>query len=286
MRAFAELVMRCRMHAIIIIVLMMAAPMLFWLGAAAASLVLMRRGPQQAAQVVLWGALPGVVWASVGDPRALAVYAISLLMAYVLRQTVSLGAALGAGLVAGTVGAVLLAGVYPEPIEQLAAKLSEFMPQMLGGMYEQLSATEQQHLTSLIIPVLTGLFATVMLWVSVLSLTLARYWQAALYNPGGFAAEFRSFRLSPKFAIPLVLVMFFAPNLGVAAAMLTPLCSVPLAFAGVALIHGWVAKRGLSKFALVMFYIVLFLFMQFVYPLLVILALGDSLFDFRRVRSR
>ena len=286
MRAFAELVMRSRMHAIIMIALTMAAPMLFWLGSAAASLVLLRRGPQQAAQVVLWGALPGVVWASLGDPRGIAVYVLSILMAYSLRQTVSWSKTLVTGLVAGIAGALLLTGLYQEPIQRLADELAQFMPQILGEMYGQLSDIDQQQLQGLIVPVLTGLFATVMLWIATLSLILGRYWQAALYNPGGFGIEFKAIRLSPKLAGPLLLVMFFAPNLGVSAAMLTPLCSVPLALAGISLVHGLAAKRNLHKIALVAFYSLLFVLMQFVYPLLVVLALGDSLFDFRRVGAQ
>ena len=45
-------------------------------------------------------------------------------------------------------------------------------------------------------------------------------------------------------AFGLLAAMLLAPNLGVELAMLTPLCSVPLAFAGLALLHG----LGLSRF--------------------------------------
>ena len=64
-------------------------------------------------------------------------------------------------------------------------------------------------------------------------------------------------------------------------AMLTPLCSVPLAFAGIGLLHGVVAQGRLGKFWLVGLYITLLLFMQLTYPLLVVLAIVDSLLDFR-----
>jgi len=64
-------------------------------------------------------------------------------------------------------------------------------------------------------------------------------------------------------------------------AMLTPLCSVPLVFAGLALIHGLVAQKRLAKFWLVGLYVTLLLFMQLIYPLLVVLAIVDSLIDFR-----
>ena len=56
---------------------------------------------------------------------------------------------------------------------------------------------------------------------------------------------------------------------------------VPLLFAGIALVHGLVDKGGLARFWLVGMYITLLLFMQLIYPLLVVLAIVDSLFDFR-----
>ena len=79
----------------------------------------------------------------------------------------------------------------------------------------------------------------------------------------------------------LLVGMLLGPNLGPQMAMLTPLCSVPLAFAGIALLHGVVAQGRLGKFWLVGLYITLLLFMQLTYPLLVVLAIVDSLFDFR-----
>jgi hypothetical protein len=59
------------------------------------------------------------------------------------------------------------------------------------------------------------------------------------------------------------------------------MCSVPLAFAGLALIHGLVAQGRLARFWLVGLYVTLLPFMQLIYPLLVVLAIVDSLVDFR-----
>ena len=52
-------------------------------------------------------------------------------------------------------------------------------------------------------------------------------------------------------------------------------------FAGLALIHGLVAQKRLARFWLVGLYVTLLLFMQLIYPLLVVLAIVDSLIDFR-----
>jgi hypothetical protein len=79
----------------------------------------------------------------------------------------------------------------------------------------------------------------------------------------------------------LLVCMLVGPNFGPQLAMLTPLCSVPLMFAGLALIHGLVAAKRLTRFWLVGLYVTLLLFMQLIYPLLVVLAIVDSLIDFR-----
>jgi len=117
--------------------------------------------------------------------------------------------------------------------------------------------------------------------VSVLALILGRYWQALLYNPGGFGREFRSIRLPRGPALVLLVCMLLGPSFGPQMAMLTPLCSVPLVFAGLALIHGLVAAKHLTRFWLVGLYVTLLLFMQLIYPLLVLFAIVDSLIDFR-----
>jgi hypothetical protein len=125
------------------------------------------------------------------------------------------------------------------------------------------------------------LVAALLQIVSVLSLIVGRYWQALLYNPGGFGREFRAIRFPLLPAMLLLAFMLLGPNIGPQMAMLTPLCSVPLVFAGLALIHGLVAQKRLARFWLVGLYVTLLLFMQLIYPLLVVLAIVDSLIDFR-----
>ncbi|MBA4290951.1 MAG: hypothetical protein C0439_18435, partial [Pseudomonas sp.] len=181
----------------------------------------------------------------------------------------------------GLVYGLVLGAVFREPIEAIALELQKLMPQMLDGVHQQLSVDERARLDSLIAPVLTGLIAALLQIVSLLSLILGRYWQAQLYNPGGFGREFRALRLPTPLAMLLLVGMLLGPNLGPQMAMLTPLCSVPLAFAGIALLHGLVAQGRMAKFWLVGLYITLLLFLQLTYPLLVVLAIVDSLLDFR-----
>lgn len=281
MRALAEFIMRGRMQAILVVVVSAALPLLFWLSAAAGCLVLLRRGLSDALGILAWALLPAIGWWYFGEPRTLLVLLGALGLAMLLRASLSWDRVLLCSVALGLVYGLVLGAVFREPIAAMAGELQKLLPQMLDGVHQQMSVDERARLESLIAPVLTGLLAALLQIVSLLSLMLGRYWQALLYNPGGFGREFRALRLPLAPAMLLLVGMLLGPNLGPQMAMLTPLCSVPLVFAAVALLHGLVAQGRLAKFWLVGLYITLLLFMQLTYPLLVVLAIVDSLFDFR-----
>lgn len=286
MRALADFVMRGRLQATFAVVVAAALPLLFWVSAAAGSLVLLRRGLNDALSIVVWALLPTLLWWHFGEPRPLLVLFGTLVLALVLRASVSWARVLLASVLLGVLYGVIIDAVFGETVKRNAAELLELMPQMLGEAYQQMSADEKARVGNLLTPVLTGLMAALLQLLSLLSLLLGRYWQALLYNPGGFAREFRAVRLPAPIAVALLVGIFLLPGLGIELAMLTPLCSVPLAFAGVALLHGLVAQQRLGRFWLVGLYVSLLLFMQLVYPLLVVLAVVDSLFDFRGRAAR
>jgi hypothetical protein len=281
MRALAEFIMRGRMQATLVVVVSAALPLLFWLSAAAGCLVLLRRGLSDALGILVWALLPAIGWWYFGEPRTLLVLLGALGLALLLRANLSWNRVLLCSVALGLVYGFVLGAVFREPIEAMALELQKLMPQMLDGVHQQMSVDERARLDSLIAPVLTGLIAALLQIVSLLSLMLGRFWQAQLYNPGGFGREFRALRLPIPLAMVLLGCMLLGPNLGPQMAMLTPLCSVPLMFAGIALLHGLVAQGGLAKFWLIGMYVTLLLFMQLTYPLLVVLAIVDSLFDFR-----
>ncbi len=281
MRALADFIMRGRVQATLVVVGCAALPLLFWLSAAAGSLVFLRRGFKDASGVLAWAVLPALAWWYFGEPRTLMVLLGTLGLAALLRAGQSWNRVLLSSIALGLVYGAVLGSVFREPIDTLAQEIAKILPQMLDGIYQQLSVEERGRLEGLISPVLTGLIAALLQAVSVLSLMLGRYWQAALYNPGGFGNEFRAVRLPLAAALVLLVLMLVGPNFGTELGMLTPLCTVPLVFAGLAMIHGLVAQKRLAKFWLVGLYVTLLLFMQLIYPLLVVLAIVDSLIDFR-----
>ena len=282
MRALAEFIMRGRVQATLVVAGCAALPLLYWLGAAAGCLVLLRRGLQDAFGILALGLVAALIWwLQLGEPKVLLVLLGSTSLALVLRASESWVRTLLVSVALGLVFSLVLGTVFAPQIEMLAQALIKVMPSLLGDVYQKLSVDEQAHFASLIAPVLTGLIAALLQIVSVLSLIVGRYWQALLYNPGGFGREFRAIRFPLLPAMLLLACMLLGPNIGPQMAMLTPLCSVPLVIAGLALIHGLVAQKRLARFWLVGLYVTLLLFMQLIYPLLVVLAIVDSLIDFR-----
>ncbi|MGE8460790.1 MAG: hypothetical protein ACN6P0_06885 [Pseudomonas capeferrum] len=276
MRALADFIMRGRVQATLVMVISAVLPLLFWLSAAAGSLVLLRRGFKDASTVIAFGLLPAVAIWAFGDPSTLLVLLGTLGLAALLRAGHSWSRVLMSSVVLGLVYSLILDTVLRETFEVLAKALVQALPQIEGKPVIP---------GELIGPVLVASTAVMLQLFSVLALMLARYWQAALYNPGGFGREFRALKLPRVTMLTLVAVMVLGPFIGPQFIVLASASSLVLVLAGIALMHGLVAQGRLAGFWLVGMYVTLPLIMQLIYPLLVVLAIVDSLIDFRGRKS-
>lgn len=253
-------------------------PWLFWFSAAVAALVTLRRGLGPAMPVIIAAALPTGWWWSQGDTIPLASLLLVTLMATVLRARMRWGEALIAGALAGA--AMIQLGIFLPPggaaplLEQLRQSSPE-IERMLGDLTEQGVATEQ--LAALLIGGVTGL---IVLLAAVACLALARGWQAGLYNPGGFRAEFHALRLGGKELALLVGLAVLGMVLALPA--LAMLAWVPLLVGGVALIHGLIGLKGMNGLWLVAFYVLLLT----TWPMILIVLLLGFIDTFADIRGR
>lgn len=276
MRALASFIMRGRVQATLVVVISAVLPLLFWLSAAASSLVLLRRGFKDATTVIVGGLLAGLAVWVMGDPITFLVIAGALALAAMLRAEHPWSRVLLASAVFAVAFSLVLDLALAQTFDVLAKAFAEAMPKIEG----------QPVLSGeLIRPVLVVSTAVTVQLFSVLALMLARYWQAALYNPGGFGREFRELKLPKQTMAVLVAVMVVAPFIGPQFIILASASSLVLVLAGIALMHGLVAQGRLAGFWLVGMYVTLPLIMQLIYPLLVVLAIVDSLIDFRGRKS-
>ena len=276
MKALARWAMDSRRNAIIAAGACLAIPLLFWLGAAIQALVLLRQGLRDGGQVVLWSLLPAFVWAGMGDPTPLVVALGASACAIVLRNTIRLDLAV-----------LLSAGIGIALYLLLPVVLSDILPVVQQAIEQTLTETYKDdpkvlsYLTPLVGPMIAGGLAALHSLVIILCLLLGRYWQAVMFNPGGFGQEFKQLRLPLAFSLPATLVSLAAGQLQPELAGVTPVLTVPLLLAGLALFHGVVTKLRASPTWMVLIYLALFLFGPYMYTLLIFVALLDSFINFR-----
>lgn len=273
MLGLARYAMNGRRQAIIASMLSGMVPLLNLISPAIVVLVMLRQGGTAAIQVAIWAVLPLLGWAWVGDLTPLILMLGVLPMAAVLRQTQSWQPALLISLLVGAGGEAALR-FRPDVLAELQVQVSNFLAQ--SG--EQNITPEMMQMT------LVSMFGVMHMMVAITCLVVARWWQARLYNPGGFQAEFHALRLQPQVA-GLLLLLFLLAGFGpTALAGWSIYFSLPLLVAGIALVHGLVKAKGWSGMMLVAFY--LLLMSPLVMQLVAILALADSFYDFRGRLSR
>jgi hypothetical protein len=278
MRALAQFVMRGPLQASGVAALTTAIPLLFWVGTAVVGLVILRLGIRQGLNVGLWALLPALGWSWFGqDPTALVVLLEVVLMTALLRVTSSWDKALCGGTFLAILTGLVLPQLYPGLMDILVQTGVQFYQQYNADVAQALG----NDLESVVRQTMSASMAGTYLALAIGMTLLARGWQAALYNPGGLSTEFHGLRLSPIFAVVFAITMVIGPVLGLNTVLLAWAAGTPLFLAGLALVHGVVALKKLSRQWLVMFYIALVLLGPSLMILLVVLAFVDSWLNIR-----
>jgi hypothetical protein len=279
MKGLAEFVMRGRLQALVITVIGAGSLLFSPISAAILALVTLRKGVGEGAWLLFWALLPaGSMVYLYGDGGPLSLLLAVMVLALVLRTTVNLPLAVllcvPVGAVTGLV-LVVFAGAY---LDQIATYFGEF----LAGLEQQLSQAEQEVVLARPTALqLAGMMGAGTGMTAVLCLLLARYWQAALYNPGGFGEEFRELYYPPLVTVALALGMIALASLGAEYRTWAMICALPLSFAGLALVHARAAMRGQGRGWLTGFYLA-WLFLDPVKLLVVFAAIADSWMNFRQ----
>ncbi|WP_372981512.1 hypothetical protein [Marinobacter sediminum] len=279
MRALAQFVMRGPLQASAVAAVTTAVPLLFWIGAAVVGLVILRLGISQGLNIGLWALLPALGWSWFGqDPTALAVLLQVMLMASVLRTTLSWERALLGGSFLAIVTGLMLPVIYPGLLDDLVQAGVSFYEQYNADVARTLGEDLEQVIRDTMNASMAGTYFATGIGMTM----LARSWQAGLYNPGGFRTEFHALKLSPAVAVVCAVTMVIGPMLGLNTMLLVWVAGTPLFLASLALTHGIVGRKKLSGQWLVLFYIALVLLGPSLMILLVVLAFVDSWLDIRK----
>ncbi|PID41949.1 MAG: hypothetical protein CSA52_00445 [Gammaproteobacteria bacterium] len=278
MRALAEFVMKGRVQAILVAALASAVPLLFWLSGAVVGLVSLRKGVQEGFLILVFALIAPVFWWDTAqEPTPLIVIGITCLMALVLRETVSWEKAMLAGVASAFLVGYLLPVISPDLVRLLVDFGTQVLQQLNSRDLPELKGDMRKMLSGALIGSLCAFY----LAISFGSLMLARSWQSALFNPGGYRQEFYSFRLSRLTCLGLVALMVLASFIESMSGIAVTVLIVPFVFAGIALAHGYVAKKNLGGVWLLCFYILVLIMGPSLLFLLVFLAILDSWIDIR-----
>jgi hypothetical protein len=234
LRALAGFIMRGRTEACIVALLGNIFP---FVSPAAIGLVTLRKGSAEGVIVALWAVLPliGTFYFSDGNQLLTLVSVAALLMmvvsANVLRVTASWQWTMMVSVVVGVVTALSFGGLFAAAIDAFVQDVAEVFAQL---------AKEQELRQAPFVPgrqFILGLMAWMLTLSAIASLLVSRWWQALLFNPGGFQQEFHKLRLDSRFALMLLAAVIAGLYLPSEYKPWLQLLSVPLLICGLALVH-------------------------------------------------
>ena len=276
MRVLAEFIMRGRMQACLVGVFGSLLP---FVSVSTIGLVTLRKGAAEGFIVSLWVILPLLLsyMFSASSPFMAVVSGVALinmaLVANAHRVTADWNFSLGIATLSGVV-LVCLAGLL------FQAEMNDFV----NELEEMLATASEQSGQTMLVLTRNGFLAFVA-WVvifnTVIGLVLSRWWQALLYNPGGFQEEFQMLRLSPKLSLVCLSIFIAGLALGGNYQLWLRLASIPLLIGGLAIVHYVVQHKSFSRWVLVVMYVGLFLFGPVLMVLLGALGAADSVMNFR-----
>lgn len=293
MKALASFVMQTRLRAVTATagfgIGFLLLPPLAMVSNACLSLVCLRAGLVQA----LWvgagavGILALLAWVLGLSPllgvfMGLVQWLPTVALAQILRHTASWALTLlGAALLG--IGGVLLLHLA---VADLPGVWLEILENTLGPFLAQTGMPPVEVSQNLLraAELMSGILAMAMVLNMAVALVIARYWQAALYNPGGFAQEFQALQLGRIPAL-ILLALLLGSWLG-QSNLLTELALIMLALfflQGLALVHALCRSLKMHRAWLVSLYVLLL----FAFPqMMVILSTFAALDAFVHFRHR
>jgi len=275
MRGLAEYVMLGRRQAIIFVLLSGFFPLLYFFSAAVVALVTLRKGSNEGFLILLWSFLPaGLLWA-MGDTSPVFLMLGTYLLALMLRKSSSWQQVILLATVFGlaTQFSLVFQGEYQAQIQQVVDQ----------GLQAQVNQSSQAQYTSeQIVDLLFSFYGAYHTFMVVICVMIGRWWQAMLYNPGGFRQEFHSLRFDPRIMVFLLgLILAGLMDIPPLDGWLPLFCVVPM-LAGLAVTHYAVARKAMGTPWLVLSYMTLLL----VPPAIILLGFIDSVVDLRKRMKR
>ena len=243
MRGLAEFIMRGRWQALGVAVLGSGSLLFGWVSAAAIALVTLRNGSAAGGWLTLWAILPAIIIAAIsGDTGSVLLLLGTFSLAVILRESVSLSLAVMASVPLALLGGAALTlfnGVF---LQELVATFNQALAQLEQELVQGEAAERVFNAVS--VPQVAALLATGNAVIALLSLLLGRYWQASLYNPGGFGEEFRALRLPVGAVLLMASMALILWWMGSDWRVWSAVVVLPLTLVGFSLLHAFAKRAG------------------------------------------
>lgn len=291
MNWLAAYIMRGRTQAMIVAATLalvsLAMPPVSIVSSASVALVTLRLGAFEGLWVLVCSSLVAGLLGLLllGSYQFALLYALVLwlpvwLIGIVLREGRHLSLAIEIAVIIGMVG--VFGGYLYNP--EVATLWQDMLKQMLP---DDVPPDAQQKI-DMLAHYMTGIAAAGTISSLLFGLFLGRWWQANLYNPGGFRQEFLSLTTHSVLTIATIAVV-------IAASVSTGLMSeiswnivivlfVLYALVGTAVLHTVFAAMQLARYTVPMFYITLFLIPHAILPVALI-GLSDAWLNLRKKHS-
>ncbi len=270
-------------------ILGLAVPPAAWLSAAAIVLVTLVNGPKSGLVTTALSLLGAGIFAYLifASPQVALVFVLLVwlpawLIGSVLQQTVSLAYSLQILALMSLLAVIMVYTLAPGIGEHWREPL-DVMVMQLAEQSDDFTLAELKQTEDWVIAFLPGLFASSIMFGTMLSVFIARWWQAIFYNPGGFGEEFRNLNLGKTSAICALTIMLIAMFAGsVFAAAMVAVVFVLYAVQALALLHATIKLRQINAAWLVAIYLIMF----FVPQVLLLLILASFVDPWLNIRQR
>lgn len=298
MKSLAAFIMRGRVQAAMVASVLAALAVLITplaIGSAAViGLVTLRQGAREGILVMLMGsvALVALGYLLLGQPLVLAFSGALLwlplfILGLIMRVTRSLVLGVELAVMGGALLVLLQYLLLDDVTGFWTGLLGEYMLQLVDPSV--VTEADRQAMVDAMAPWMAGSLGAAWFLQLVLSLLLARSWQAALYNPGGFGRELFELRLRRwlLLVVPVILVVDMTSD---TPGIMTQLLVVGMSaffVQGVALVHGLVGSFKVNQAWLIGFYLLLVIAIPMSITAVAAAGYADGWLDIRaRARAR
>lgn len=255
---------------------------------ATVALVTLRRGASEGLTILVCSSVAAGLLGllAIGNYQFALLYVMVLwlpvwLISIVLREGQHLSLAVEIAILIGIFGVIGFYLYTPEPAAMWKAVLSQMVP-------ADAPVADIQRTIDILAHYMTGVVAAGSVLGLLLGLFLGRWWQANLYNPGGFKQEFLALDTKPRLSIGSIAVVAIAlTSPGVISEIawnVSILLFVLYTVTGTSVLHTVFSKMKLGRYMVPMLYITLFL-IPHAMLLVALVGLSDPWLDLRKKKS-